>query len=314
MDRSTYFGKYPFLIWGIAFLILVGAVFLTVPIGWDFKTFFLPAGRAVLLGKSPYTVSGFYNPPWLSIFFVPFALLPERLAWGIFLAINISAYLIGMLRLKLSLYAITLIMLSPYVFYSLWYGNVDGLVILGATLPPAIGIWLVLLKPQMSLILIGLWLYRTRKQGWKVWIRDFGLAGLVFGASWMIGLRPSLNMSQASWNITAWPWGLLPGLALAWLSIGQNNTHLALAASPYFSPYASPQSWVVTLLPVGKSWALLLLGVLLGWAFVLLRATLGAKALIYEPYLLIAWGAILFLYKSLKRGSGSNDENVASAE
>jgi len=112
-------------------------------------------------------------------------------------------------------------------------------------------------------------------------------------------------MSQASWNITAWPWGLLPGLALAWLSFRQNSVHLALAASPFFSPYTSPQSWVVTLLPAGSNWVILLLGVLLGWVFVVLRATLGARALIYEPYLLVAWGAIIFLYKYLAGRSSS---------
>lgn len=305
MSRTIDFKGYKYLIWGIGYIVLAGVISFTVPVGWDFRTFFLPAGQAILAGRSPYTVSGFYNPPWLSILFVPLVLLPEHLAWGLYLALNIYAYVIGLIRLRFRLAGILLVMLSPYVFYSLWYGNVDGLIILGATLPPGVGVWLILLKPQMSLILIGLWFYQSRLQGWKIRMRDFGLACLVFLVSWLVGLRPDLNMSQVSWNITAWPWGVLPGLALASLSLSQDSVHLALAASPFFSPYSSPQSWVVTLLPVGRNLAVLLFGALLGWVFVVLRATLGAKALIYEPYLLVAWGVMICFHALAQR---LNDE------
>jgi len=63
MFRSIAIEKYKFLIGGTGFLALAGVISVTVPVGWDFKTYFLPAGRAVLFGRSPYTVSGFYNPP-----------------------------------------------------------------------------------------------------------------------------------------------------------------------------------------------------------------------------------------------------------
>jgi hypothetical protein len=266
-----------------------------IPIGWDFKTFFLPAGEAILNGQNPYSVEGFYNPPWLAAFFVPFALIPESIAWIVYFSLSITAFVLALRRLKLRPFCILLIMASSFVFYSLWYGNIDGFVLLGATLPPWLGIWLLLLKPQMSIGLVVLWAYSALLTSWKKFLLVFGPPGLVYFVCWIIGVHPAALPIHQTWNIQAWPWGLLFGVALIWLAIQHNDPVLGLSASPYISPYAAPQTWMVTLLPATRIPAVLVIGILLSWTFVILRMVLKVEALKFEPILLIAWSAALML-------------------
>ena len=272
--------------------ILIASAALT-PIGWDFKQFFRPAAQAILDGRSPYSVDGFYNPPWLSIIFVPFALLPERLSWMLFYSLNLVLFTLALKRLGAKIFSLVLIMMSPYVFYSMAYGNVDSMVLLGATLPPSWGIWLILLKPQMGIGIVALWLYQSVLGGWRQVIRNFGAISLVYIGTWLAGLHPKYDVMQLSWNINAWPWGLIPGIILLWLAIRKKSTNVAFSSSPYFSPYASPQSWMVILLPVLERPFLLIAGILLGWLFVLMRMLIKAEALKFEPFLLTAWGLFL---------------------
>ncbi len=55
-----------------------------------------------------------------------------------------------------------LLLLSPFVYYDLGIGNYEWLILLGATLSPALGSWFVILKPQASIVLFGLWLKQRR--------------------------------------------------------------------------------------------------------------------------------------------------------
>jgi hypothetical protein len=279
----------------VAVIVILFASAAQTPTGWDFKQFFRPAAQAVLNGKSPYSVDGFYNPPWLSIMFVPFALLPERLSWMLFYSFNLVLFTLALKRLGAKMFSLVLIMMSPYVFYSMAYGNVDSMVLLGATLPPSWGIWLILLKPQMSIGILALWLYQSVLGGWRQVIRNFGVISLVYIGTWLAGLHPKYDVMQLSWNINAWPWGLIPGIILLWLAIRKKYTNVAFSSSPYFSPYVSPQSWMVILLPVLEQPLIMIAGTLLGWFFVLMRMLIKAEALKFEPILLIAWGLFLII-------------------
>ena len=186
-------------------------------------------------------------------------------------------------------------MLSPYVFYALWHGNVDSLVLMGATLSPAWGIWLLLLKPQLSIGLSLVWFYRSYQKGWKTPLYNFGPASAVYLGCWILGIHPTTTPIHEPWNIQAWPWGIFPGLVLVWLAIKNKNNKLAIAASPFTSPYVGLQTWVGTLLPATGKLYLLIFGTVLGWIFVLTRWKLNFDALKYEPVLLVGWGIILIL-------------------
>ena len=58
--------------------------------GGDFAVYHA-AGRALLAGRSPYTVAGFLYPPALSFLFAPLALLPFRAAWWCWFALGHAA-------------------------------------------------------------------------------------------------------------------------------------------------------------------------------------------------------------------------------
>ena len=56
---------------------------------YDFHLFYMGA-RAILEGTSPYQMWDFNGPYPLAVFFIPFALLPEPLAYSAFLTTNIA--------------------------------------------------------------------------------------------------------------------------------------------------------------------------------------------------------------------------------
>jgi alpha-1,2-mannosyltransferase len=66
---------------------------------WDFRKEFLPAGRAILDGNSPYPHSlsalrshaNYVYPPLAALLLSPFTLLPQVLAEGIFVALSLAA-------------------------------------------------------------------------------------------------------------------------------------------------------------------------------------------------------------------------------
>ena len=66
---------------------------------WDFRREFMPAGRAILHGDSPYPHSlsdlashaNYVYPPLAAAILAPFTWLPQPLAEGIFVALSLAA-------------------------------------------------------------------------------------------------------------------------------------------------------------------------------------------------------------------------------
>ncbi|GEM_PF-3423390 len=163
------------LIGGLLLIGLAGLIGHTVPVGVDFGNTFYAVGRAIWSGQSPYSVRSFLSPPWVLPLIAPLGILPLQWAWGIFTTIGLGAYLIAFVRMRLKPIVLALLMLSPFVWFNLYYGNIDWLILLGATLPPQWGIWLLVIKPQMSAVLIALWAYRLwRKRGAaeEIWLAN----------------------------------------------------------------------------------------------------------------------------------------------
>ena len=88
---------------------------------FDFRIFYL-AGRALLTGNSPYQVDGFYSPLPLAVFFVPFALLPEFIAYVLYLALSIC--LILRIAKRKSLW----VLVTFPVLFTLFVGQIDLLI------------------------------------------------------------------------------------------------------------------------------------------------------------------------------------------
>ena len=249
---------------GIASLIVF--VMSHVPkMGVDFWLLY-PAGRAIWNLQNPYIVAhGFFSPPWLLVILAPVALLEFQIARWVWFALGVLCYLIAFKRLGLTSWAIMYLMLSPFFYYDLGIGNYEWLILLGATLPASIGSWIVILKPQASIILFGMWLKQRR---WKVIIPVVTLAVLI-----SLRVYPLPNQSELPWSADVWPYGIPIGIVLAWFAIKQDDTLLALAAAPFLSPYVGLQTWIMVLLPLTRNKIGLIVGILVSWVCMFLFIT-----------------------------------------
>jgi len=218
-------------------------------IGIDWKETFYPATRAFLNGESPYNVPTFRNPPWTVLFLAPFALFSETTSGILFFMASIFLYAWAAYRLKASKLALTVFLLSPPVVYGMRMLNVDVFVLIGFTLPAQAGLFLVLIKPQMGLAMIPFWAAKEfREGGLKKVAITFApviatvLLSFIFFGNWLSGRQADLL--DSSWNASLWPWALPIGVVLSALSLRDLRANLAMAASPFLSPYLAYHSWV----------------------------------------------------------------------
>lgn len=222
--------------------------------GIDFSGCFYPVGNALLHGESPYSNPCFYNPPWLAVLFAPFALLQMDLAWRLWMSLSLIGLVLSLHRLHFSMTGIAALALSPFLLINVFYSNIDWMVLLGATLPPSLGIWLVALKPQLGAPVILLW-------GWKAYRRGgvpgvvrllapVGLALLVcLALGWYRLPDPRLYSSSAD----IFPFGIPLGLLLLGLALRHREVIFALSAGPFLSPYLAVFSWLPAALPAARS-------------------------------------------------------------
>lgn len=216
--------------------------------GCDLINYFLPAARALLRGQSPYTVPGFYSPPWALLPFVPLAWLPDRWAVGAFALLLVLACLVLARWLGVAWWASAAFLLSAPVVFSVWTCNVDALVLLALLLPPKWGLLVALCKPQVGAALALYWLWRAFRRGrllataWPSTVA-FGLSFAAFGLWPVRALRDGRELVGAGWNHALWPWGAAVGLALLAWALWKRRSAGALAAGPFLSPYASGGCW-----------------------------------------------------------------------
>jgi hypothetical protein len=127
---------------------------------FDFHLFYMGA-QAVLAGLSPYTVSDVnYGPYPLALIFVPLALLPESLAYGLFVALNL--FLLWKVMGKRMLWGL---LFFPMLF-SLFVGQVDFLLaaLMGLGSPWTLA--LALCKPQVAVVTLPWLVRRLDRTGW----------------------------------------------------------------------------------------------------------------------------------------------------
>ena len=240
-----------FVVYGLGlFALLTYVISITSPPSIDWEGAFYLAAQEVLHGRSPYNVINFLNVPWTLIPLLPLALLPVRLGSAILFLLNLSIYIYVAYRLGTRGVWIIVFLLAPPVIHSLYLGNIDAFSLLGFVLPPQIGLFFVLMKPQVGLIMGLFWFGEAwRSGGVRDVIRVFAPVGialllsiLVFG-NWMTPDRLDLQVNS-TWNASWWPWGIPFGLVLSVLSLRDQRREYAMAASPFLAPYVTHSSWV----------------------------------------------------------------------
>jgi hypothetical protein len=100
------------------------------PKGDDWLIFFKPATLALLGGQSPFTVDGYYTPPWLLVFLLPFSLLPEKLGVSFLFLTALGVYIFVGLKSGANPLTLLLFIFSPPVIYDLLLLNINWLVLL----------------------------------------------------------------------------------------------------------------------------------------------------------------------------------------
>lgn len=265
------------LIGGLA-LGLAGGVAWALPFGIDWHLTFRPAALAVWAGRSPYSVEIFGLAPWGIVPFLPFALLPENIGRGALFVLSLGVFAWAAYRLGAKPLALGAFLFSPPVLNDLLNTNVNWLVLLGFTLPPQFGLFLVLIKPQVGAGVAVFWLAEAwRKGGWRETVRVFGPTALALGLSFLLfGFWPTRSLhvfaTSQTWNASLWPASLPVGVVLLVAALRQRQIRYAFGAAPCLSPYVLLHAWSGALLALAPAQAEMLAGVAGLWGLVLIRA------------------------------------------
>ena len=154
-----------------------------------------------------------------------------------------------MSKLKTNILLIFAFLLSSGMIVNSIYGNLDGLVALGFVLPPQIGLFFVLAKPQIGLIAAIFWFIESwRNGGIKLVVKVFLPVTVAFLISMIIfgpWFQNSSNVIQAKWNVSIWPYGIPIGILLLAMAVWKREIRFAIAASPFFAPYLAIHSWAI---------------------------------------------------------------------
>ena len=221
--------------------------------GVDWRETYYPAVTLLLQGENPYQVPTLYNPVWSLLPLIPFAMAGEGVGEAALFFTAFGVYAWAARRLGGGPAGIIFFMASPLIFYNLMLGNIDWLVVLGFVIPPPIGLFLLVLKPQIGFAPALFWAWQIyRRDGVAGVVRAFAPVGIsmlvavaVFG-NWVSGRDD--NLLNVEWNMSVFPYLIPVGLFLIYKS--RDKINQAVSASPLFSPYLSLGTWSIAQLGV----------------------------------------------------------------
>ena len=163
---------------GLIYLLIIGWGLLTYFNGWkglDWAHYFQPWTLAFLSGRTPYISPSNLYPPWTFMLLAPLAILPLDVARIVvsFLCMGSFGYVAW--RMGAKPLPLALLVFSPQIAFLAMIGNIDLLVILGYILPAPVGLFFVLIKPQIGFAVAVFWLVEAfRNGGIKQIARTFG--------------------------------------------------------------------------------------------------------------------------------------------
>lgn len=255
----------------------VALIYLLLPTPPDLSDWhgcFVPAIKQIIQLNSPYSVPCYYNPPWAALLLTPFTLLRNQ-AHDIAVVFTASMALGWYIhRQGWPLWGLLFLAFTAPVVSMLTFGNLEWLVVFGATLPPRWGLILLAIKPQAGVGLIAYWTVKAWRRHRILGIVQLfiplttaaALSFLVLGRFWAYGS----HLPNTSWNSSIWPYSLPFGALLLLGGIATSQAALALAASPLLSPYAAIYSFTPLVLALARFPKILAGVVLLQWAAILL--------------------------------------------
>lgn len=242
----------------------------------DWERFFMPAVSVFMRGLTPYGY-GFYNPPYTLVLIMPFALLPIMLSRVLIFCTSFGVLAWVAHVRGASVWTLILFLLSPFTLLSLGMGNVEWLTVLGVALANSVGVALMLIKPQMTIGVLGfLALDKVRVRDWRGGVLLFAPAAMLYTVSaWMY---PTWLTSVAGYESTSIANAALPafiglpiGTAMLALALKTKRNEWALAASPCFFAALSPAVWLVVALAAVRSLKISVAVFVVSWMLILIR-------------------------------------------
>jgi hypothetical protein len=261
-----------FAVIGIALVALMARY---LPPGVDWDQTYRPAARALLTGKNPYSVLEFANPVWCLLPLLPLAILPSEIGRAAYLLMSLLGFGYAAHRFKASPVALVAFLVSPPVLHCLLNSNIDWMTLVGFALPPQIGLFMVVIKPQIGYAVALFWLVEAWRNGkWREVVRVFwpltaamALSIAIFG-TWPLKSFVKLDYW---WNASLWPLSIPVGLGLMAAALRTHRVEYAMGASPCLSPYLLFHSWSGALLAI-VSLPVETVAVVIGlWIMVVLR-------------------------------------------
>jgi hypothetical protein len=239
------------------FVLLSVSVYMFLPMGMDWRNTYRPAALHLLRAESPYLVSIFHSPPWTVLPLLPLALLPTQVGFAINFSLSMAATAYVAYRMGAKPLTILALLLSYPVLFMAAYGQIDWLVYLGFLMPPQLGLFFVLIKPQVSIGIVLFWgIEAFRRGGAKQVFRVFWPVSLALGMSFLFfgnWFSSSFSEIERGFNASFWPQSIPIGLVLLYHALRKRNVHLSMTTSPFLSPYLAPHGWGVALLGLSSS-------------------------------------------------------------
>lgn len=256
--------------WAVLFFAVTAFIFSAFPMRHHWYEIFRPAALALAGLKDPYSVQNFFNPPWALIPVIPFALLPERIGFALLGSTTLFAFGYVARRMGASWLVTVAFLLLPHTLYNAIQVNVDWLVAIGFLMPPQIGLFFVLIKPQIGFFIALFWLVEAwRKGGFREVVRVFMPVSIAFLISFVV-FGPYFMKSEGmilQEGKSFWPWSIPIGLVLLFLSLKFRKLGPSILAGPFLSPYTQPYTWPLALLGLFPNKIFMLLGVIFLWIF-----------------------------------------------
>ena len=210
---------------------------------------FYAATRNIFSGHGPYETMGYLLPPWADLVLLPFVLFSENIPQGLMFGVSLFTLIFIMWRLRLPPVGAAAFLISPTAVGALLIHNIDPFVVAGILFPPAWGLFLLLMKPQIG---FGLTIYYL-VEAWRIGrfskvFKTFAPISFVYILSMVIfpiWIDRILHQPQDPWNRSFFPYAIPIGIFLLWFSIQRRNPYYALASAPFFTPYLTFYTYIV---------------------------------------------------------------------
>jgi hypothetical protein len=131
----------------------------------------------------------------------------------------------------------------------MWYGQVDWLPLLGVVMPPWLGLFFIVTKPQVCGLVALYWMVEAWKAGTV--IKTFAPITIVTLLSFIpFGIWPAkmFELSAAYPHQALWPLSIVMSVALLIVAWKRKDKTLSASASPLAASYAQSNSFASILL------------------------------------------------------------------